>query len=204
MIFTDDGVDLPNQLLQSLTSDRLVIFVGAGVSMQAYQEQPPDTYYPGFAGLAELIAERLSRAIPETEKEHLKTEYVGRVLGEWDDQKGDVRGRAAAILQENEAGQRLELHRAIIRPFKGNPKPRIVTTNLDRLLIRALEVEGLARGGRWSISVTPALPPARRFTGICYLHGSVDEPQDIVLTDKDIGRAYMDEGWALRFAPKGY
>ena len=200
MIFTDDGVDLPNQLLQSLTSDRLVIFVGAGVSMQAYQEQPPDTYYPGFAGLAGLIAERLSRAIPETEKEHLKTEYVGRVLGEWDDQKGDVRGHAAAILQENEAGQRLELHRAIIRLFKGNPIPRIVTTNFDRLLIRALEAECLTRGGRWSISLAPALPPARRFTGICYLHGSVNEPQDMVLTDRDIGRAYMDEGWALRFA----
>lgn len=200
MIFTDDGVDLPNQLLQSLTSDRLVVFVGAGVSMQAYQEQPPDTWYPGFKELAKVIAERLSRSITEREQGYLENGYVDRLLGEWDDQKGDVRGHAANILQANEAGQRLDLHRAIIRLFKGNPIPRIVTTNFDRLLIRALEAEGMTRGGRWSISLAPALPPARRFTGICYLHGSVDEPQDMVLTDKDIGRAYMDEGWALRFA----
>jgi hypothetical protein len=48
--------------------------------------------------------------------------------------------------------------------------------------------------------MAPFLPPVRRFSGICYLHGSVDGPNDMVLTDKDIGRAYMDEGWALRFA----
>lgn len=200
MIFTDDEVNLPEQLLQRLTSDRLVVFVGAGVSMQAYKKQPPGTYYPGFRELAELIAQRLSRSMAEPEKKSLKEGYIDRVLGEWDDQMGDVRRHAASILQENETGQRLELHRAIIRLFIGNLTPRIVTTNFDRLLIRVLEAEGLTPGGRWSISLAPSLPPVRRFSGICYLHGSVDEGQDIVLTDKDIGRAYMDEGWALRFA----
>ncbi len=199
MIFNDDGVNLPERLLESLTRDRLVVFVGAGVSMQAYKEQPPDRYYPGFRELAELIAQRIGRSITEPEKRYLKDGYIDRVLGELDDHAGDVRGHAATILQENETGQRLKLHRAIIRLFIGNLSPRIVTTNFDRLLIRALEAEGLTRGGRWSISVAPLLPPVRRFSGICYLHGNVDEPQDIVLTDKDIGRAYMDEGWALRF-----
>jgi len=200
MIFTDDGVDLPDELLQSLTSDRLVVFVGAGVSMQAYKEQPLDTYYPGFKELARIIAHRLNRSITGPEQRNLDNGYVDRVLGEWDDQMCDVRSHAATILQANEGEQRLELHRAIIRLFASNPTPRIVTTNFDCLLSRAWEAESLTTGDRWNISVAPALPPVRRFRGISYLHGSVHEPQDIVITDKDIGRAYMDEGWALKFA----
>jgi hypothetical protein len=200
MIFTDDDIDLPEQLLESLTSNRLVVFVGAGVSMKAYEAQPLDTWYPGFKALAGTIAQRLYRSITETEQRYLDNGYVDRLLGEWDDEKCEVRSHAAIILQANEAGQRLDLHRAVIRLFSTTPTPRIVTTNFDRLLIRALEAEGLTRGGQWNISIAPALPPVRRFRGICYLHGCVDEPQDMVLTDKDIGRAYMDEAWALRFA----
>jgi len=200
MIFTDDGVNLPDQLLQSLAGDRLVVFVGAGVSMQAYEDQPPDTYYPGFRGLAEVIAQRLGRIITEKEKEYFTYGYIDRVLGEWDDKTGDVREYAATILQSNESGQRLDRHLAIIRLFTGKLTPRIVTTNFDRLLTCAVQAEALTEDDRWNFSVAPFLPPVRRFSGICYLHGNVDRPRDMVLTDKDIGRAYMDEGWALRFA----
>lgn len=199
MIFTDDGVNLPENLLASLTNNRLVLFVGAGVSMRAYEAQPVNTWYPGFKELARVIAPQLHRPITETEQRYIDNGDIDRVLGEWEDQSCDVRSHAAGILQANEGGQRLELHRAAIRLFMSRTA-RIVTTNFDRLLIRALEAEGLTAGGQWNISVAPALPPVRRFRGICYLHGSVDEPQDMILTDKDIGRAYMDEGWALRFA----
>jgi hypothetical protein len=199
MIFTADGVDFPDKLLQALDSDRLVVFVGAGVSMRAYKDQPPDTYYPGFQELAEQIAQRIGHTISEKDKENLRSNYVDRVLGEWDDKTGDIKGRAAAILQTNETGQRLDQHRAIIRLFTPKLTPRIVTTNFDRLLIRALKAED-RKDSRWKITVAPSLPPVKRFSGICYLHGRVDEPDDMVLTDKDIGRAYMDEGWALRFA----
>ena len=200
MIFTDDGVNLPERLLDSLINDRLVVFVGAGVSMRAYGEQPLNACYPGFKDLARSIAERLSRTINETEQEYLENGDIDRLLGEWDDQKCDVRNHAASILRTNEDGQRLDLHRALIRLFASNPNARIVTTNFDRLLIRAVDAEGLRADSKWNIGIAPGLPPVRRFRGICYLHGDVDEPQDMVLTDKDIGRAYMDEGWALRFA----
>src|SRR5206468_6314930 len=143
MIFTDDGVNLPERLLESLINDRLVVFVGAGVSMRAYREQPLDTCYPGFKELARLIADRLSRTINETEQEYLKNGDIDRLLGEWDDQRCNVRNHAAVILRTNEEGQRLELHRAIIRLFASNPNARIVTTNFDRLLIRAADAEGL-------------------------------------------------------------
>ncbi len=136
----------------------------------------------------------------DDEQQSLKVGFIDRVLGEWDDQKGDVRRHAADILQSNETEQRLDLHKAILQLFAGELTPRIITTNFDRLLIRALESEGLATEDRWRIMYAPDLPPARRFSGICFLHGSVNEPAEMVLTDKDIGRAYMDEGWALRFA----
>lgn len=89
MIFNDDGVNLPERLLQSLTDDRLMIFVGAGVSMQAYKEQPSDTCYPGFRDLADAIAQRLGRSITKEEEGYLENGYVDRVLGEWDDEKHD-------------------------------------------------------------------------------------------------------------------
>ncbi len=201
MIFTDDRVNLPERLLQSLTDNRLVVFVGAGVSMRAYKDQTPNTCYPGYKELAGVIAQRLSRPIiMDTEQRDIDNGNIDRVLGDWEDQRCNIRTHAAAILTENEDRQRLELHRALIRLFTSNPTPRIVTTNFDRLLIRALEAEGLTLGGKWNIGIAPALPSARRFRGICYLHGCADGPEDMVLTDKDIGRAYMDEGWALRFA----
>ena len=48
--------------------------------------------------------------------------------------------------------------------------------------------------------VGPALPPGRDFRGIVQLHGSLGQRQDqLVLTDRNFGAAYMAEGWAARF-----
>src|SRR5947208_16576162 len=140
MIFTDDGVNLPERLLESLVSDRLVVFVGAGVSMRAYRAQALDSYYPGFKELTRVIAQRLSRVLTKTEEGYLKNGDIDRVLGEWDDQRCDVRSHAAIILQANEAGQRFDLHRAIIRLFGSNHISRVLMMNFDQLLTRALEV----------------------------------------------------------------
>lgn len=32
-----------------------------------------------------------------------------------------------------------------------------------------------------------------------YLHGNIDRPEDMVLTDSDFGKAYVSRGWASRF-----
>jgi hypothetical protein len=141
MIFTDDDVNLPERLLQALTTNQLVVFAGAGVSARAYKEQPANTYYPNFRELAEGIAGRIGRSVTDDEQQSLKVGFIDRVLGEWDDQKGDVRRHAADILQSNETEQRLDLHKAILQLFAGGLTPRIITTNFDRLLIRALESE---------------------------------------------------------------
>ena len=40
----------------------------------------------------------------------------------------------------------------------------------------------------------PALPMGDSFDGMVYLHGNVDRPEDMVLTDSDFGKAYVSRG----------
>ena len=200
MLLTKDDVAFPQALLNSLDEERLVVFVGAGVSAKAYAKQPKGSWYPDFKGLVKAVGDRLGKPTTSFEKKLVDDGFVDRVLGDWEDTDGTVRHLVSDILQENQSFQRLNLHKAIVRLFKGKTSPRIVTTNFDRLLVRAVAEEGLQGQPEWRVTLAPSLPPLRRFKGICHLHGGVDDPIDIVLTDRDIGRAYMDEGWALRFA----
>ena len=200
MIFTEDGVDLPEELLTSLAEGRLVLFVGAGVSARAFPAQTKGTFYPSFPELVREVALRLGRVLSEQEGRDIKSGFADRVLGTFDASLGDVNGIAADILSERYEYQRIEFHRAIVRLVNTSPRPQVVTTNFDRLLERAVAEEKGSSSAVWEITVAPSLPPLRRFSGICYLHGRVDVQEDLVLTDKHIGRAYMDEGWALRFA----
>jgi hypothetical protein len=200
MIFTEDGVDLPEELLTSLAEGRLVLFAGAGVSARAFPTQPQGTFYPLFPELVREVALRLGRTLSKQEEKDIESGLADRVLGTFDASLGDVNGIAADILTERYEQQRIDFHRAIVRLVKTSPRPQIVTTNFDRLLERAVAEERGSSSNVWQITVAPSLLPLRRFSGICYLHGRVDVQEDLVLTDKHIGRAYMDEGWALRFA----
>ena len=75
---------------------------------------------------------------------------------------------------------------------------RTVTTNFDDLFeqIALLQFNSLPR-----VFQAPTLPLGNRFDGIVHLHGSVNEPKEMVLTHRDFGRAYLTEsdGWARRF-----
>ena len=70
------------------------------------------------------------------------------------------------------------------------------TTNFDLLFEQAAEdVFGVVP----EVFRAPALPQGRSFKGIVHLHGEVNHPDEMVLTDADFGRAYLTEGWARRF-----
>jgi hypothetical protein len=202
MRFNNDNVDIDEKLIDHLEKDELVIFVGAGVSAKAYPHQGEKTYYPTFKELVYEIAKRIGKKLSDEEERLLKKGFSDRILGMWDRDEGNIHSIAMEILRENEDGQRTVLHQAIVRLFPEGAEPRIVTTNFDNLLIRARKAEGFESDPRWQIFEAPSLPPANkdRFKGICFLHGRVNHPKEMILTDKDIGRAYMDEGWALRFA----
>ena len=109
-----------------------------------------------------------------------------------------VHDLAARILRKNCYGdipQPTGLHRDLLRL---NPEPgavRIVTTNFDLLFSDAARD---VFSEQLELFRAPALPLGRAFNGIVHVHGCLDRPHDMVLTDADFGRAYLTEGWARR------
>ena len=178
------GVDFPDPLLNALRDGRLVVFAGAGVSMGA----PADL--PGFRRLAEQVAEGTGQSVGEAESED-------RFLGRLKDRGIDVHQRAAEILQRNDP-EHTALHLNLLRLFSEPETMRAVTTNFDDLFEQAAlgHFDSQPR-----VFQAPALPLGNRFQGIVHLHGSVNELEEMVLTHRDFGRAYLTEsdGWARRF-----
>ena len=175
------GVDFPDPLLNALRNGRLVIFAGAGVSMG------PPANLPGFRELARQVAEGTGLSIGEYEPED---RFLGRVKAAGP----NVHQIAAQRLQLNDP-QPTELHRSLLRLYRRTEDVRIVTTNFDLLL------EETAGSENPKVSNAPTLPYGRRFQGIVHIHGSASEPDEMVLTSQDFGRAYLTEGdgWARRF-----
>lgn len=88
------------------------------------------------------------------------------------------------------------LHRDLLRLYKDESRVRIVTTNYDTLFEQAAKN---ACDSMPEVYQAPALPLGREFNGIVHVHGAFGHPRGMVLTDEDIGRAYLTEGWARRF-----
>jgi hypothetical protein len=89
-------------------------------------------------------------------------------------------------------------HRNLVALFPDLANLRIVTTNADRHFTTILRERD--PDGQVDIYYAPALPLGNDFTGLVYLHGSVDKDAGrMVLTDKDFGRAYLTNAYAARF-----
>lgn len=177
------ALDLPDELLTALEEKRLVIFAGAGVSKRA------PSNLPNFQELVESIVGRV-----------LKEDEVGqidRVLGRAKEQKVPVHKLAAEKLDQ--PGSRFNsLHESLVGLFPAAAELRIVTTNFDRHFEGAIE-DRRSFGGV-EVFNAPAFPRGSSFTGLVHLHGTLRrDPEELVLTDADFGRAYLSEGWAGRF-----
>ena len=178
------GVEFPEPLLRSLQDGRLVVFAGAGVSMG----KPANL--PSFRQLAERVADGTGESIGDRESED-------RFLGRLEDRGVAVHRIAAETLRRNDP-EPTELHGNLVRWYSAPDDLRIVTTNFDPLF------EWVAKAvvdAEPKVFLGPALPLGSRFRGIVHLHGSMDEPDEMVLTHRDFGRAYLTEanGWASRF-----
>lgn len=105
--------------------------------------------------------------------------------------------RRARYLLSAPSSRLNQLHSDLLRLFDTESGIRLVTTNFDRHFTTA--AEELLEDGVAAFNA-PALPLGHRFDGIVYLHGSVEQdPEELMLTDEDFGRAYLTEGWARRF-----
>lgn len=179
------GVDFPLELLKFLGDRELVVFAGAGVSMG------PPACFPDFNALAEEVAEGTGEARGEDEPED---QFLGRLK----DKGVLVQKRTAQVLSGNavESPTPTRLHFAILRLFTKPGTLRVVTTNFDLLFERA--ARGVLETCPPSFSA-PAIPLGTQFEGIVHLHGDVNRPENMVLTDADFGRAYLAVRWAPQF-----
>lgn len=175
------GINFPNEIIRSIEDKKLVVFVGAGVSMG----QP--TCLPDFEDLTNQIAKGagIKRG---------KDEQCDVFLGRLKFRNIDVN----RIASEKLSGMNLKsnkLHEYIIELFDTEKAVKIITTNYDQMLEQASE----AIDKRIKIYNSPALPLGNDFSGIVHIHGNIDEPKYMVLTDSDFGRAYMVDGYVSRF-----
>ncbi|WP_332603601.1 SIR2 family protein [Arthrobacter sp. S2(2024)] len=177
-------VNIPNGLLEAHRENRLVVFAGAGVSV----DQPSGL--PLFERLAHCIGEQTGHVPSE-----IQLKNPDRFLGDLSEHT-DVHRLASNIIGKDSSSPNA-LHHAILRlTTAGDGNPRIVTTNYDLHLSTAADLEEI----RLQRFDGPALPMGNDFSGIVHLHGSLDQdPRRLVLTDKDFGRAYLTDAWAAQF-----
>jgi len=178
-------VDMPQAIIDAHKRGKLVIFAGAGVSIDA------PSNYPNFANLANEIG---GAAHPKFENE-----LIDRYLGRLEHEGLAVHDRVRHLLSDPDSRPN-HLHESIISLFGTSQRIRVVTTNFDD---HFRSVAGRMLGSDPQIYRAPALPLGNDFDGIVHLHGSVlEEAKKLVLTDADFGRAYLTEGWARRFVQR--
>ena len=175
------NVEFNDRLMSALRDDNLVVFAGAGVSI------PSPSNLPSFHVLLKRVQQYFQ--VNQTEQE-----TVDQFLGRLEMEGHDIRAYIAGQLTGSEPNQ---FHRDLLGIRPRGATPKLVTTNFDRLFEATGAGKEIQQAGK--VYAAPALPPGGRFTGIVNLHGVIGQPQDMVLTDSDIGRAYLDERWALEF-----
>ena len=181
MSTTFGKVEFNDELVEALLNDKLVIFAGAGVSV----EKPSSL--PSFKDL-------LSRIETYFQVTKNCNETADQFLGRLETQEYKIR---AYIVNQLAGSTPNPLHSNLLDIRARGAEPKLVTTNFDRLFEATVKGRELRSSGR--VYSAPALPPGGRFAGIVNIHGTIDLPDDMVLTDSNIGRAYLKEGWALEF-----
>ena len=175
-------INFPNPLLNALRNNQLVVFAGAGVSI------PQPAGLPTFRQLAEAVALGSGEI---REKDEPEDRFLGRLA-----HKGQkVHTRTAVLLRKNNP-KASRLHHDLTALYRDPDHLRIVTTNFDTLFEEAAKERF---GAEQEVFRAPALPLGRDFNGIIHVHGSIDRPEDMILTDADFGRAYLIDGWATNF-----
>lgn len=179
------GIGLPQELVSAHASGEVVFFVGAGASM------PAPTCLPRFAELTQAIA-KLAGAEPPSGKDLEEPDvFLGRLDA---DPAVDVHRFVAQEIGRKRRRNRVHDALAVLAAAPGTP--RLVTTNYDDHLHRALTAQGI----RHAVFEAPALPSGDDFEGLVHLHGRVRQrPDRLVVTDVDFGTAYITRGWAPAF-----
>ena len=179
------GIDIPQELVSAHASGQVVFFVGAGASM------PAPTNLPRFVDLTRTIAGLAGEEPPNDEELKEPDVYLGRLDA---DPAVDVHRFVEQEIGRKRRRNRLHDALAVLSTAPG--PPRLVTTNYDNHLHRALT----ALRSEHTVFEAPALPDGSDFEGIVHLHGRIGQPpRHLVVTDADFGTAYITRGWAPAF-----
>jgi hypothetical protein len=192
-----EETEIPSELMQAITQNNLVLFVGAGASMGS------PSNLPSFYDLVKQICIKTKHSeFLTSEKRKLKRRASERGLDSILGAIADSMGKTGNTLHDeiyqilSEPRDTNNTHQAIINLAAAVESFRVVTTNQDTLL----EKENLyQRIKRPSVFDAPALPEGDNFTGIVNLHGSIRCSNQMIFTDLDFGRAYLTKQYCARF-----
>lgn len=197
MRFIPQGPDVPERLIRAHEDGQVVFFCGAGISYPAGLKN--------FTWLVDEVYRRLHRTRSGPEElaysEHRYDAVLTLLERDIAGGREAVRAHLPEILKPDlRKKNALATHRALLTLARDrNDRTRLVTTNFDRLFVRADK-----RSGHISAPHLPT-PKQSRWDGVVYLHGLIDDtPTEtnlnrLVLTSGDFGLAYLTERWASRF-----
>lgn len=178
-------VELPDEILDAHERGELVFFVGAGASL----DKPSNL--PLFDGLARKLARLASHPFS-------RRGGLDFFIGQLDSlpQGFDAHQHAHTLISDPRSRFN-PLHSAIVDLAGIGGAFRVVTTNYDDHLASAARSQSITIPDTW---YAPALPLGHDFAGLVHLHGSVRRPkEEMILTDRDFGHAYITDAWAARF-----
>ena len=200
--FIQNGPEIPEKIEQDLRNNNLVFFCGSGISAPA-----------GLLVFDKLV-KRICRNLRVTINKHpilkaakQKKDYSSIVdLLERDSNEDYsfpppiVRKKLIEILTKPN-NKKVEIHKDLLAlsAMPDQTGYRLVTTNFDRLFIKAgLKDEHLD-------SAPELCPPTKdKWKNLTFLHGVIDKDKDpegknLVLTSSDFGFAYLQDGRAAKF-----
>jgi hypothetical protein len=201
--FLEQGVDIPDDLIRSVTKGNATFLCGAGVSLRVG--------LPSFRRLTEQVYTHLGESPNDepAERSAIASNEFDRALRSLEKRTHRpgtpprVRDAVANLLAAP-AGPFPD-HLSILRLSRDSEgRPRIMTTNFDTLFERAAHTAGLVDVPSHAGPSIPR-PGGDRDHGIFHLHGRIAdaaislERTDFVLTSADFGDAYLRNGWASRY-----
>lgn len=187
---------IPAEVYESRDRGDLVLFCGAGVSVNAGR--------PTFAGLAGEVEKKFGPSAGEA-LAALRAKHFDQYFHLLERGRGNraavdrVRPFVQLLLQQTPRS--LDVHKSILQLARApSGHVQLVTTNYDRHFDQAAAELGVRV--RTEFAPRLAKPVKGRWNSIVHLHGGLDggDLSDLVLTSGDFGRAYITERWASRFA----
>ena len=169
-----EAIEIPTKLIQSAREGRLLILLGAGASRQA----PANV----------RLYHELARDVAGVEG---SVEELGAALDEARTRIPDLNEKMAQAVEEDEdknGGRTSPIHEEAVRLAKACGARAILTTNWDRLTRRAWKREQVLEE-QTEIHSKWGTDGALNAKGVVLLHGSIEQPQGMLVTASDL------KGW---------